>query len=258
MAEKKELPDWAQKILDLRKRMGLSQTVFGSRLHYSAMAVSRWETGAQEPTAHCYIQLGNLAGEPECWDFWARAGLHRSDLGQMFPSAQPSSHQRKWLDFDIVHAGSSLKRKRRKGIPKPQLTAIPLLDLHTGTLGQTGGPFADLTSAPLEQVIAAPVSWCPNPAYTNCLRVKGTSMSPTINTGDIVAVDAAQTNPKALNGSIVVALHRKTGLVLARFISTDGIHILESENHDYAPVPVDKDRKWQIVGKVLWWIRRAP
>jgi hypothetical protein len=33
---------------------------------------------------------------------------------------------------------------------------------------------------------------------------------------------------------------------------------LESENRDYSPVTVEKDRKWQIVGKVLWWIRKGP
>ena len=258
MAQERELPDWARKILDLRKHLGLSQTVFGSRLHYSAMAVSRWETATQEPTAHCYIQLGNLAGEPECWEFWARAGLQRSDLGQMFPSSLPSSQHKNWLDFDIVHAGIRMKRRRRKGIPKPQLVAIPLLDIHAGTLGQVGGPFADLTSVPVEQVIAAPAMWCPNPAHTNCLRVKGTSMSPFINNGDIVAVDAAQTDPKELGGKIVVARHRKIGLVLARFVSTGEIHLLESENRECAPVAVDKDRKWQVIGRVLWWIRKGP
>jgi SOS-response transcriptional repressor LexA len=256
--QNKDLPDWARKTFDLRKRLGLSQSVFGSRLHYSAMAVSRWETGTQEPTAHCYIQLGNLAGEPQCWEFWARAGLQRSDLGQMFPIAQPITHHKKALDFDIVHAGSRVKRRRRKGIPKPRLVAIPLLDIHAGTLGQAGGPFADLTSASVEQVIAAPAMWCPNPAHTNCLRVKGTSMSPFINSGDIVATDAAQTDPNELSGKIVVARHRKIGLVLARFISADGVHLLESENREYAPVAVGRDRKWQIVGRVLWWIRKGP
>ncbi|MBZ5662191.1 MAG: helix-turn-helix domain-containing protein [Acidobacteriia bacterium] len=156
MAQDKGLPDWAGKILDFRKRLGLSQTAFGSRLHYSAMAVSRWETGKQEPTAQCYFQLGNLAGEPQCWEFWARAGLQRSDLAQMFPSTQPNSQHKKALDFDIVHAGSRAMPKRRKGMPRPQLVAIPLLDIHAGTLGQSGGSFTDLTSASVEQVIAPP------------------------------------------------------------------------------------------------------
>ena len=40
--------------------------------------------------------------------------------------------------------------------------------------------------------------------------------------------------------------------------AADGVHLLESENRDYSPVTVEKDRKWQIVGKVLWWIRKGP
>ncbi|MBZ5641900.1 MAG: LexA family transcriptional regulator [Acidobacteriia bacterium] len=243
MAQDKDLPDWARKIFDLRKRLGLSQTALGSRLHYSPMAVSRWETGKHEPTAQCYIQLGNLADDRYCWDFGARAGLQRSDLAQMFPSAQPDSQAKKLLDFDIVHAGGAATREGRKKALRPKLVAIPLLDIHVGTLGQEGGPFTDLTSASVKQVIAAPAMWCPNPDHTNSLRVKGTSMSPYIDDGDIVVVDAAQTDPHELNGKIVVARHRKTDLVMARFISTDGIHILESESHEFAPVPVDRDRK---------------
>ena len=83
-------------------------------------------------------------------------------------------------------------------------------------------------------------------------------MSPLINDGDIVAVDGSQTNPEELNRKIVVAWHRENGLSLARFIAADGVHLLESENRDYSPVTVEKDRKWQIVGKVLWWIRKGP
>jgi len=34
---------------------------------YSAMAISRWERGEQEPSDRGYIELGNLAGDPGCW-----------------------------------------------------------------------------------------------------------------------------------------------------------------------------------------------
>src|ERR1700694_2609125 len=77
-------PEWARKILSLRRRMGLTQSAFASRLHYSAMALSRWERGTHEPTAQSYIQLGNVAGEPQCWWFWERAGFNSTDLSRMF------------------------------------------------------------------------------------------------------------------------------------------------------------------------------
>jgi SOS-response transcriptional repressor LexA/DNA-binding XRE family transcriptional regulator len=252
------VPDWSNAIFQLRQRLGLSQSDFGSRLHYSAMAVSRWETGKQEPTSRCFIQLGNMAGQPDCWLFWARAGLKRSDLRQMFPGTSASAHMTTPLDFKIVYAGNGAKRLRPNGSPKLQMVAVPLLDMHAGTIGQEGGQFTDFDSASADEMIAAPAIWCPNPVQTNCLRVKGTSMSPLINDGDVVVVDSSQTNPEELNRKIVVAWHRDNGLSLARFIAADGVHLLESENRDYSPVTVDKDRKWQIVGKVLWWIRKGP
>ena len=258
MEQELTVPEWSSAIFSLRHRLGLSQSDFGSRLHYSAMAVSRWETGKQEPTSRCFIQLGNMAGQPGCWLFWARAGLNSADLRQMFPASRASLGPKNSLDFEIVHTGSGVKRLRPKGAPKLQMVALPLLEMHTGTIGQAGGQFADFDSAPAQEMIAAPAFWCPNPAQTTCLRVKGTSMSPLINDGDVVVFDASQTNPDELNRKIVVAWHRESGLSLARFIAADGVHLLESENRDYNPVTVEKDRKWQIVGRVLWWIRKGP
>jgi SOS-response transcriptional repressor LexA len=222
------------------------------------MAVSRWETGKQEPTSRVFIQLGNMAGQPECWLFWARAGLKSSDLRQMLPGTRAIARMTTSADFEIVCAGGGAKRHRPKGSPKLQMVAVPLLDVQAGTIGQAGGKFADFASATAEEMIAAPSFWCPNPEQTNCLRVKGTSMSPLINDGDVVVVDGSQTNPDELNRKIIVAWHRENGLALARFISADGVHLLESENREYGPVTVEKDRKWQIIGKVLWWIRKGP
>jgi transcriptional regulator with XRE-family HTH domain len=91
------LPDWARRIKQLRRRLGLNQTTFGARLRYSAMAVSRWECGAQEPTADAYIRLGQLCGKPECWWFWSQAGLKSSDARWMekLLEAQPVSLREK-------------------------------------------------------------------------------------------------------------------------------------------------------------------
>jgi phage repressor protein C with HTH and peptisase S24 domain len=258
MLQDVSLPQWSSAILGLRRRLGLSQSEFGSRLHYSAMAVSRWETGKQEPTSRCFIQLGSLAGEPDCWLFWARAGLRSSDLRQIFPSTRPLARVAASADFEIVRAWSGLKKKKPKGAPKAQMVAISMLDVQAGTIGQGGSQFADFDRAQSQEMVAAPALWCPNPQQTYCLRVKGTSMTPLINDGDIAAVDGSQTNPDALNGKIVVASHRDSGLSLARLIVAEGVHLLESENRDYSPVTVDKDRKWQIVGRVLWWIRKGP
>lgn len=62
--------------------MALNQTDFARRLNVSAMAVSRWERGINEPPAECYIQMGKIAGSPDCWFFWERVGLTRSDISR--------------------------------------------------------------------------------------------------------------------------------------------------------------------------------
>ena len=132
------------------------------------------------------------------------------------------------------------------------------LDVHAGAHGHRGDQVLDLTEANVEQTIAAPLSWCPHPSATSCLHVRGSSMSPLVNDGDTVAVDSSSTDISELNGKIVIAWNRKTGLSVSRFLLLNGMQLLESENRNFRPIQLDKDRDWRIIGKVLWWIRRSP
>jgi hypothetical protein len=246
----------ARKFLKLLKRLGLSQSALGSRLHYSAMAVCRWEAGNQEPPAQCFIQLGNLSGEPECWWFWNRAGLRTADISRTLSEGPDVPHKARLPDFDIVIAGSG--RKRGTISKKVKLIAIPVLPVHAATRGEKGDDHIDLGRLSADEMIAAPPMWCPHPAETSCLRVRGSSMSPLIADGDVVALDSSQSDPGELNDKIVVAWHPEHGLSLSRFLRIDGLQLLESENREYEPIVFGKDRNWRIVGKVLWWIRSAP
>jgi len=258
MAPRKAAPsEWVRKILQLRKRLGLNQSEFAVRLNYSAMALSRWESGTHEPTAEAYVQMGNLAAPSESNWFWTRAGLKSADLSRMFPQGAGVLDKVDFPDFEIVVAGSGGKRTPVAKI-KPRLVAIPVLAVHAGAHGERGDQILDLDGAEATEMIAAPVLWCPNPAATSCLRVRGSSMSPMIDDGDIVVVDSTQHDTKDLNGKIIVAWNRKTGLTLSRFLVMKGVQLLESENRDYKPISMGRDRNWRIVGKVLWWIRRSP
>lgn len=55
-------------------------------------------------------------------------------------------------------------------------------------------------------------------------------MSPLILDGDIVVVYSSPHDVKSLDGKIVVAWHRKSGLSLSRFLVMRGVQLLESEN----------------------------
>src|SRR5690348_3086842 len=103
-------PDWAGMISGLRKRLGVNQSEFGHEVHSSAMGVSRWERGAQEPSSHSYIELGNLAGDPDCWFFWGRAGLSSEDLMRVMPKLRKRYEQASNGNFNIAHAGGAGKK----------------------------------------------------------------------------------------------------------------------------------------------------
>jgi len=249
------IPEWAARVENLRRHLKLSQSGLGQQLQYSAMAISRWERGIQEPPADCYIKLGELAGTPDCWYFWERAGLKSSNVIRVLPKDKRIFPKSAFPDFDIVVAGSGNKVRSHK---KTQLVAIPLLGVHAGTHGEKGDKVLDLSNAPAEDMIAAPAAWCPNPASTSCLRVKGMSMSPLIHDGDILAVDYSESSHADLDGKIVVAWHKDKGLCVSRFRRYRGVEVLEAENREYESVTLGSDRNWRIVGKILWWTRLAP
>src|SRR5258705_7391965 len=107
-------PPWAAAVFTLRKRLQLDQTALGQKVHSSAMAVSRWERGAQEPPSHGYIELGNLAGDPECWYFWGRAGLRNEDLMRVMPDFERRLRVSRSVDVEVVKAGSGNKKVVKK------------------------------------------------------------------------------------------------------------------------------------------------
>ncbi len=243
MKTRLQSPDWISRILGLREQLGLSQAALAARLHFSAMALSRWENGTHEPSAKAYVLLGNLASNPDRRWFWERAGLPAADASDMLPRAR------------IVRP---IRRENRSGPSAIPVVNIPILRGTVATPGGKGDSVLNLQTLPAEEIIATPESWCPNPSETNCLRVKGDVMKPLINDGDIVAVDCAQTDPTRLNGKIVVTWHQESGLILSRFLFINGAYLLAAESREFQPWQLSNKRNWKIVGRVLWSIRRAP
>jgi phage repressor protein C with HTH and peptisase S24 domain len=247
-------PAWAKAIRALRQRLELSQAALGSRVGFSAMAVSRWERGAQEPPSHGYIGLGNLSRDASCWLFWERAGLRSEDVLRVLPVRQEGARSSSFQDFEIATAGTGPKRPKNKH----QLVAVPLLKVEAASHGQKGDNVAILSNAHVESIIAAPKDWCPNPSYTSCLRVRGNSMAPLLQDGFVVAVDSSETDMGRLDGKIVIAWHKDMGLTISRLRRYDHTEVLVSENTDYEAITLGPKHPWKIVAKVLWWIGKAP
>jgi SOS-response transcriptional repressor LexA len=158
-------------------------------------------------------------------------------------------------NLEIVRAGSGAQKTHRQ---KQKLVAIPLLKVVAAAHGESGGHPSSLLSGPVESVIAAPRDWCPNPATTSCLRVRGNSMGPLIQDGYILAVDYSQNDQIQLNGKIVIAWHKDRGLTVTRLRRFDHTEVLEPENHGYESITLGSKQRWTILAKVLWWIAKAP
>lgn len=247
-------PEWAIKIVELREKLQLSQTAFGHKLQSSAMAVSRWERGVQEPPSHCYIEIGKFAGEPLCWYFWGRAGLRSEDVMRIIPGMLRRLRQAQIQDCEILNAESG----NRKLIEKLRLVAVPLRKIIAASHGEKGDNIASLHDASIDSMVAAPADWNTHPSSTSCLRVRGHSMAPIICDGYIVAVDSSQTDRNKLDGKIVVVWEKNSGLTVSRFRRYHHTETLQPENSQYEAITLGKKNGWKVVAKVVWWIGKAP
>jgi phage repressor protein C with HTH and peptisase S24 domain len=247
------LPEWALQITRLRERIGINQAELARRLECSAMTISRWERGLLQPSAEYFVQLGNLGNKSEAWFFWEMAGLRPS---KMLDTLSASMRSRGSLDstgFDSTHGNAAAVRAR-----KDDIVRIPLLKAIVGTHGVSGDRHSSLRAIPVAETLGMPPSWCPNPGHTSLLRVKGRSMEPLIRHGDILGVDAFQTERSELFGKIVIAVHEEKGMSVSRLRRYDSLDVLEAENREFDPVVLNKASGWRIVGRVLWWISSAP
>ena len=177
---------------------------------------------------------------------------------RVMPQLQARLRKMRLPHLEVVAAGSGVKKPKSQS--KLQLVAIPLLKSVAVAHGEKGGSEATelLEEAQIESMIAAPKDWCPNPSTTSCVRVRGSSMSPLILDGYILAVDSAQTEINELSGKIVIAWHRERGLTVSRLNRFDHTIVLQSENANYESITLGAKQKWKIVAKVLWWIGKAP
>jgi phage repressor protein C with HTH and peptisase S24 domain len=113
-----------------------------------------------------------------------------------------------------------------------------------------------LSQVDVEEILFAPLDWCPHPENMIGMHLAGDSMQPAIPAGSILFVDTAAKDREALRQRIVVVSHRDLGFKVARFQRISGSDLLVSANYKYPPVDVSNASKWKIFGEVLWWVSR--
>ena len=231
-------PEWANRIEKLREKLQLNQAGLARLLHVSPMAVSRWERAINEPEAGYYIQMGTLAGEPDCWYFWQRAGLPSSDLMRALRKT----------------GGSKTSEKTEQQPPESSLRPVPLLNV-TASTADRGDNEPNLDHLPTVSTVVLPKDWTQNHLALKCLHVSGDGMHPLLQNGSIVAVDLSQFDRSRLYGEIVLLWHKDYGLKIHRLQKLGDNEVLLSEASGDTPV-LALDRNWRLLGRVVWWLTR--
>ena len=231
-------PEWANRIEKLREKLQLNQAGLARLLHVSPMAVSRWERAINEPEAGYYIQMGTLAGEPDCWYFWQRAGLPSSDLMRALRKT----------------GATKASDKAEQQAPESSLHPVPLLNV-TASTSDRGDNEPNLDHLPTVSTVVLPKDWTQNHLALRCLHVSGDGMHPLLQNGSIVAVDLSQFDRSRLHGEIVLLWHKDYGLKIHRLQKLGDNEVLLSEASGDTPV-LALDRNWRLLGRVVWWLTR--
>jgi len=229
-------PEWAIQIERLRERLHLNQAGLARLLNVSPMAVSRWERAVNEPEAAYYIHMGTLAGDPECWYFWQRAGLPASDLKRALRKSKTTKNP-------------------QLAVEELENQAFPLLGVTAGSSGP-GDNNPNLDQSPVIAKVMAPSDWSDNKQSIRCVRLAGEGMAPLIGDGSVVAIDLSQYEPATLINSVVLAWHKDLGLQIRRLKRVGATDVLVSEADRNTSNGVALDRSWRILGSVIWWLSR--
>lgn len=242
--------EWPERIRRLLRDLKMTQSSLAARLGVSPATVSRWIQGKHEPTAQTYVALGNLAKPGEGTYFWERAGMDIAGLPDPNLRRVLWSLRKRLEDFSVV-AGS------RQSKPLAG-TAVAIPVLSVTAYGDRVAPRENISvsQAAVEDVLLAPLDWCPHPENVIGMHMAGDSMVPLIASDSIVFVDTASTERDRLHQRLAVVSHRDLGFKVARFQRVGGSDLLVSANHKYPPVDISNASKWKIFGEVLWWISR--
>ena len=229
-------PEWAIQIERLRERLHLNQAGLARLLNVSPMAVSRWERAVNEPEAAYYIHMGTLAGDPDCWYFWQRAGLPASDLKRALRKSKAT-------------------KTPPAAVEELEKLAVPLLGLSAGTNG-VGDNDPNVEQSAVIGKVMAPQDWSENRQSIRCLRISGEGMAPLLSDGSVVAVDVSQFDPARLGNSVVLAWHKDHGLLVRRLKKFGAAEVLVADADRSGANTLTLDRNWRILGRIVWWLSR--
>ncbi len=243
------LKTWAVQVKKLRSSLHLSQGELARALGVTPIAVSQWERGRKEPSTDRYIQMAKMVLPPDCWFFFEKAGLHRSDIYRLLPETRKAALDRvrkhRIPEVKVVPA-PKLKGTGPQKPAKVECFALPLLKDAVAA----GAPCL-VDEREVESYVIVPAAQAgPGPEWMTCIRVEGDSMEPILKEGYIVAVDASVTDRQRLHRKMIVALVGDR--VTIKWLDCIGDHwVLTPENKACRQQTFGRNDR--IIGRVAWW-----
>ncbi len=241
--------EWAGRAKKLRSSLHLSQGEFARTLGVTPVAVSQWERGRKEPSTDRYIQMAKMSPGFDCWYFFEKAGLNRSDIYRLMPEIQATVLDR--VEKQRIPEIKVLPAPKLKGggphkPGKARYFALPVLK----DAAAAGAPRL-VDEREVESYVIVPASQArPGPDWMTCIRVHGDSMEPILKEGYIVAVDSSVTDPRKLQKKMIVAY--VDGAVTIKHLDRVGKQwVLTPENKACRQQPLGRNDR--IIGRVAWW-----
>lgn len=246
--------EWSDRIQKLLRDLQLTQSGLAERLGVSPATVSRWIQGRHEPSAQTYVALGNLALPPDGLYFWERAGMDTAGLPVAASGRALSSLRVNLQDFQLVAS----KKASQQLVEPRAAVAIPLLNVTAWGDRVAPKQNISLSQSEVEDVLVAPLEWCPHPENMIAMHVAGDSMDPVIPSSSIIFVDTAETEREKLHQKLAVISHRDLGFKVGRFQRLADSDLMISANHKFLALDVTNASKWKVFGEILWWVSRDP
>lgn len=191
------------------------------------MAPSRWERGINEPAGEIYIHLGKLAGPPECWKLWKRAGLEKQDILKVLGQQARGPGAARERDMDMA-----------------PLLRDPLRELVAESLDKN----AVLSAVGVPREAGLPTR------NIRCFIVQDEAMRPIVGKGFVAAVQTDMGSLSALDRQIVV-LEVDKAVTLRRLHAKRKPMMLVPENREFSRMELTSNVT--ILGKVAWWLGKA-
>ena len=179
---------------------------FARRIGESHSNVSRYERGRTIP-AHVLARVCKAYGVNSAWLLTGK--------GKMF---EPTS-------ADAIRE-LTLAAPRRSDAPSAAFDRNDLGDFWVLPLLRdptAAGPGRRISDNDVEGPAVIHKAWCPNPARTDYVRVKGDSMEPGIPDGAIVTIDKSYTSPEASLGKVAAIYVAATEEVTIRRLQRDDV-----------------------------------